>query len=67
MVGSPPTERLFGGLRLIDASSFIAGPVAATILADLGSDVVKIEPPEGDTYRQRAAGAGVPESPYDYR
>ena len=55
------------GLRVIDAASFIAGPVATTILADLGADVVKIEPPDGDTYRHRGGGPGVPESPYNYR
>jgi len=60
-------DRLLAGLRVIDAASFIAGPVAATILADFGADVIKLEPPEGDSYRQRAGGAGVPESPYDYR
>jgi crotonobetainyl-CoA:carnitine CoA-transferase CaiB-like acyl-CoA transferase len=60
-------ERLLAGLRVIDAASFIAGPVATTILADLGADVVKVEPPEGDPYRHRTGGPGVPESPYNYR
>jgi crotonobetainyl-CoA:carnitine CoA-transferase CaiB-like acyl-CoA transferase len=55
------------GLRVIDAASWIAGPVATTILADFGADVVKIEPPAGDTYRHRSGGPGVPESPYNYR
>jgi crotonobetainyl-CoA:carnitine CoA-transferase CaiB-like acyl-CoA transferase len=50
---------------VIDAASFIAGPVAATILADFGAEVVKIEPPEGDPYRRRSAG-GIPDSPYPY-
>jgi crotonobetainyl-CoA:carnitine CoA-transferase CaiB-like acyl-CoA transferase len=58
---------LLAGLRVIDAASFIAGPVATTILADLGADVVKIEPPDGEPYRHRQGGAGVPESPYNYR
>lgn len=51
------------GLRVIDAASFIAGPVATTILADLGADVVKVEPPDGDPYRHRTGD----ESPYNYR
>jgi len=42
---------LLDGLRVIDAASFIAGPVATTILADLGADVVKVEPPGGDATR----------------
>ena len=58
---------LLDGLRVIDAASFIAGPVAATILADLGADVIKLEPPEGDPYRHRTGGPGVPESPHNYR
>jgi crotonobetainyl-CoA:carnitine CoA-transferase CaiB-like acyl-CoA transferase len=58
---------LLNGLRVIDAASFIAGPVAATILADLGADVIKLEPPGGDPYRHRTGGPGVPESPYNYR
>src|SRR5262245_2067762 len=61
------SEHLLSGLRVIDAASFIAGPVAATILADLGADVIKIEPPHGDPYRHRTGGPGVPESPYNYR
>ena len=55
------------GLRVIDAASFIAGPVAATIMADLGADVIKIEPPDGDPYRHRTGGPGAAESPYNYR
>jgi crotonobetainyl-CoA:carnitine CoA-transferase CaiB-like acyl-CoA transferase len=58
---------LLDKLRVIDAASFIAGPVAATILADLGADVIKLEPPDGDPYRHRTGGPGVPESPYNYR
>jgi crotonobetainyl-CoA:carnitine CoA-transferase CaiB-like acyl-CoA transferase len=64
---SASAPRLFESLRVIDAASFIAGPVAATILADFGADVVKIEPPGGDPYRHRTTGAGVPQSPFNYR
>ncbi len=47
---------LFADLKVIDAASFLAGPCAATIMADYGADVVKIEPPAGDRHRSIAAG-----------
>src|SRR5207302_6602667 len=61
------SDFLLAGMRVIDAASFIAGPVATTIMADLGADVIKIEPPDGDPYRNRTGGPGVAESPYNYR
>jgi crotonobetainyl-CoA:carnitine CoA-transferase CaiB-like acyl-CoA transferase len=57
-------SRLLDGIRVIDAANFIAGPVSATIMADFGADVIKVEPPTGDVYRVR--GAGYPPSPYNY-
>jgi crotonobetainyl-CoA:carnitine CoA-transferase CaiB-like acyl-CoA transferase len=39
------------GVRVLDLSSGIAGPVAGMLLADHGADVVKIEPPGGDPRR----------------
>ena len=39
------------GLRVLDISSFIAAPAAATVLGDWGADVIKIEGPDGDPNR----------------
>ncbi|TLZ19819.1 MAG: CoA transferase, partial [Gammaproteobacteria bacterium] len=39
------------GTRVVEQGTFITGPCAAMMLADLGADVVKIESPDGDPYR----------------
>ena len=46
-------DNIFTGLKVVDFSSFIAGPAAAVILSDFGADVIKVEPPTGDTYSNR--------------
>lgn len=40
------------GVRVIDLTSAALGPVATQILGDMGAEVVKVEPPQGDTMRQ---------------
>ena len=47
----PNSERALQGLRVIDMASLYAAPLAASFLADFGADVVKLEPPEGDSFR----------------
>ena len=58
-IGAEPGERrpgrrhggeqgALGGHRIVDLSSFWAGPLASRLLAELGADVVKVEPPGGE-------------------
>jgi crotonobetainyl-CoA:carnitine CoA-transferase CaiB-like acyl-CoA transferase len=58
--GGPPARpvvragRLLEGVRVADFSAFVAGPLAAQVLADLGADVIKVEPPSGEAMRGAA-------------
>ena len=45
------THRLLENVRVIDLSQYIPGPFATRQLADLGADVIKVEPPTGDPMR----------------
>ncbi|MBP2239607.1 crotonobetainyl-CoA:carnitine CoA-transferase CaiB-like acyl-CoA transferase [Cytobacillus eiseniae] len=50
------------GVRIIDFSNYLPGPFATMRLAELGAEVIKIEPPEGDPARNlgiKRAGTGV--------
>ena len=52
------SARPLAGLRVVEMTHMVMGPTCGMILADLGADVVKVEPPEGDNTR-RLTGPGI--------
>jgi crotonobetainyl-CoA:carnitine CoA-transferase CaiB-like acyl-CoA transferase len=54
------TDNIFSGLKVVNLSSFVAGPGAAVILSDFGADVIKVEPPKGELWR---IGNKIPPQP----
>lgn len=49
------------GVRVIELANYVAAPAGGALMADMGADVIKIEPPSGDGWRGRPAYAGKPE------
>ena len=51
MTDKTPSRNALEGVRVLDLSQGIAGPLAARLLGDFGADVIKLEPPHGDLGR----------------
>ena len=62
------SEQILSGIKVVELATYIAGPAAATVLADFGAEVVKIEPPgRPDPFRGgNLRGGDTPRSPYPY-
>lgn len=53
-------KSVLSGIRVVEQGTFITGPCAGMMLADLGADVVKVESPTGDPYRAYQGGQFSP-------
>src|SRR5262249_53349305 len=60
-------DNIFSGLKVVDFSSFVAAPGAAVMLSDFGADVIKVEPPSGDLWRQGNMTPVQPQSKEPYQ
>ena len=47
------------GIRVVEAANWLAAPSAAAMMRDLGADVIKVEPPEGDAWRHNVLGLEI--------
>lgn len=53
-------KTVLSGIRVVEQGTFITGPCAGMMLADLGADVIKVESPTGDPYRSYQGGQFSP-------
>jgi crotonobetainyl-CoA:carnitine CoA-transferase CaiB-like acyl-CoA transferase len=52
-IGSTPDTGPLDGQRVVDLTRFVSGSYATALLAALGAEVIKVEPPDGDPYRHQ--------------
>ncbi len=55
---TPPSHLPLAGVRVVELTHMVMGPACGMVLADLGAEVIKVEPPKGDSTR-RLIGSGA--------
>src|SRR3984957_5145944 len=58
--GKLAIEAALSEVRVVEQGTFITGPCAGMMLADMGADVIKVESPDGDPYRAYQSGQYSP-------
>ncbi|HSW17948.1 MAG TPA: CoA transferase [Ramlibacter sp.] len=64
MKRDPMNTGVLAGVRVLDLTQMVSGPLCTLLLGDLGADIVKVEPPDGDTARH--IGVNRPSGESDY-